>query len=141
MSDDAPFADLQVFRPGAVLILEGEQTGALYVLKSGHLQVTRAGVPVADVDQPGAVLGEIGVLLGTPHSASVQAVAASEVYVIEDAVAALESRPAWMLQIAKILARRVVATTAALVESRQATPTEVFVLPDTTVAQLGDPQV
>jgi hypothetical protein len=35
----------------------------------------------------------------------------------------------------------VVATTAALVESRQATPTEVFVLPDTTVAQLGDPQI
>jgi CRP-like cAMP-binding protein len=141
MSDDASFAELQVFRPGTVLILEGEQSGALYILKAGRLQVTRGGVPVADVDQPGAILGEIGVLLGTPHSASVQAVEASEVYVIDDAVAALESRPAWMLQIAKILARRVVATTAALVESRQTAPTEVFVLPDVAVAQLGDPQI
>lgn len=141
MSDDPSFAELQVFRPGAVLILEGEQTGALYILKSGRLAVSRAGVAVAEVDQPGAVFGEIGVLLGTAHSASVQAIEAAEVYVVEDAIAALESRPAWMLQIAKILARRVVATTAALVESKQATPAEVFVLPDATVAQLGDPQV
>ncbi|MEI9900684.1 MAG: hypothetical protein WDN31_11825 [Hyphomicrobium sp.] len=46
-----------------------------------------------------------------------------------------------MLQIAKVLARRVVATTSALVESRQTPPAEVFVLPDATVAQLGDPQI
>ncbi len=56
--------------------------------------MSRDGVTVADVRQPGAIFGEIGVLLGSPHSASVQAVETSEVYVIEDAVAALESRPA-----------------------------------------------
>jgi CRP-like cAMP-binding protein len=135
-----PWAQLQVFRPGSVLILEGGQLGSLFVLKSGTVEVSRDGVKVATIDQRGAIFGEISVLLDIPHSASVQAVTVVEVYVIADALTTLESRPAWTLHLARLLARRVLSTTAALVASQQSIQqTEVVVLPEQAVALLGDP--
>lgn len=137
---DTPWAQLQVFRPGAVLILEGGQLGSLFVLKSGTVEVSREGVTVATIDQRGAIFGEISVLLDTPHSASVQAVTAVEAYVIADALKTLEERPAWTLHLARLLARRVLSTTAALVASQQnVQQPEIVVLPEQAVALLGDP--
>lgn len=135
------FAELRPYRPGAELVAQGGRTGAMYVLKSGHIEVVRDGVSIAVIDQPGAIFGEISVLLDVPNSATVRALGASEVFVIENAAAALQSRPEWAMQIAKILARRVVSTTAALVESRQSVPNEVYVLAEETVVQLGDPAI
>lgn len=135
------FAELRPYRPGAELVSQGGRTGALYVLKSGHVEVVRDGVSIAVIDTPGAMFGEISVLLDAPNSATVRALGACEVHVIENAAAALAERPEWSMQIAKILARRVVATTAALVESRQAVPNEVYVLPGDTVSLLGDPAI
>ena len=135
------FAELRPYRPGAELVAQGGRTGAMYVLKSGHIEVVRDGVSIAVIDQPGAVFGEISVLLDVPNSATVRALGAAEVFVIENAAAALEERPEWAMQIAKILARRVVSTTAALVESRQSVPNEVYVLSEDTVGSLGDPAV
>jgi CRP/FNR family cyclic AMP-dependent transcriptional regulator len=137
----ASFAELRPYRPGAELVEQGGRTGAIYVLKSGHIEVVRDGVSIVVIDQPGAVFGEISVLLDVPNSATVRAIGPAEVYVIENAAAALAARPEWAMQIAKILARRVVSTTAALVESRQAVPNEVYVLSDDTVVQLGDPAI
>ena len=136
------WAELQLFRPGAVLILEGGKLGSLIVLKSGTVEVTRENVSIATIDQRGAIFGEISVLLDTPHSASVQAVTAVEAYVIADALATLESRPGWALHLARSLAQRLVSTTAALVTSQQnAQQNEFIVLPEQAVALLGDPQV
>lgn len=136
-----PFAELRPFRPGSELIAQGGRTGSLFVLKSGQVEVVRDGVPVTIVDQPGAIFGEISVLLDVPNSASVRAVGPAEVFVIENAAAALESRPRWALQIAKILARRVLTTTEALIDSRHSVPNEVYVLPGESVMQLGDPAI
>lgn len=135
------FAELRPYRPGAELLAQGGRTGAMYVLKSGHIEVVRDGVSIAVIDQPGAIFGEISVLLDVPNSATVRTIGSADIYVIENAAAALETRPEWALQIAKILARRVVSTTAALVESRQALPNEVYVLPGDAVMTLGDPAV
>ena len=137
----ASFAELRPYRPGAELIAQGGRTGTMYVLKSGHIEVVRDGVSVAVIDQPGAIFGEISVLLDVPNSATVRAIGPAEVYVIENAAVALSTRPEWAMQIAKILARRVVSTTAALVESRQSVPNEVYVLPGETVMSFGDPAV
>lgn len=138
-AEPRPFAQLRAVRPGAVLLLQGGRSGALYVLKSGRLEVSRDGTVVATVEQPGAIFGEISVLLDIPHSASVQAVSGAELYVIENAAQALEARPGWMMQIAKLLAQRVLSTTAALVESQRSAGAEVFVLPEASVRSLGDP--
>jgi CRP/FNR family transcriptional regulator, cyclic AMP receptor protein len=136
-----PFAELRPYRPGAELIAQGGRTGTMYVLKSGHIEVVRDGVSVVVIDQPGAIFGEISVLLDVPNSATVRAIGPAEVYVIENAAMALSTRPEWAMQIAKILARRVVSTTTALVESRQSVPNEVYVLPGETVMSFGDPAV
>ena len=141
MDQDRPFAELRTFRPGAVLAIEGQRGGVLYILSQGTLEVLRGDTVVTRLTERGSLVGEIAMLLERPHTASVQAVTEVEVFVIEDALRALQSRPEWMLQIARLLAQRVVATTNALVESRRTVPEEVFVLPESAVAQLGDPMV
>src|SRR5688572_29515674 len=97
----ASFAELRPYRPGSELVEQGGRTGAMYVLKSGHIEVVRDGVSIAVIDQPGAIFGEISVLLDVPNSATVRALGPAEVFVIENAAAALESRPEWAMQIAK----------------------------------------
>ncbi|HUR51744.1 MAG TPA: MFS transporter [Mycobacteriales bacterium] len=59
-------------RARKVLIREGEEADALWVLVSGRLEVTVAGQPVSTVEAPGYV-GEIGLLTGRPRSATVTA--------------------------------------------------------------------
>ncbi len=113
----------------------------MYVLKTGHIEVVRDGVSVAVIDQPGAIFGEISVLLDVRELGDRADDRAGRGLCDRECGAALATRPEWAMQIAKILARRVVSTTAALVESRQSVPNEVYVLPGETVLNLGDPAV
>ena len=86
---------MRPYRPGAELIAQGGKSGTMYVLKSGHIEVVRDGVSIAVIDQPGAIFGEISVLLDVPNSATVRAMGPAEVYVIENAALALDE-PAGM---------------------------------------------
>ncbi|HEV7277557.1 MAG TPA: cyclic nucleotide-binding domain-containing protein [Devosiaceae bacterium] len=127
---------------GHVLVRQGGKTGKLFVLKSGEVEVERDGVFVSSATRPGVIFGEMSLLLDTTHSATVRAVSDIEVYVIEDALAVLEANPGWTLQIARLLAQRVNATTAQLAESRGGAPdAERLVLPQNVLASWGDPQV
>ncbi len=58
---------------GETLVEEGGTTGAIWVLVSGSLQVLKGDVPVNVITQPGAVVGEMSVLLGTRSGATVVA--------------------------------------------------------------------
>ena len=51
---------------GEVLIDEGADGGTLYVLASGTCAIERDGVVFASVGHPGAVFGEMAVVLGKP---------------------------------------------------------------------------
>ncbi|HEX4297925.1 MAG TPA: cyclic nucleotide-binding domain-containing protein [Devosia sp.] len=93
--------------------------GGLYVLESGRLTVEREGVVIATISEPGALVGEMSVLLGIDHSATVRAAAASVVRVIDDAVAFLERSPLVALEVATLACARLDATSALLVELRQ----------------------
>jgi CRP-like cAMP-binding protein len=44
-------------------------TGGLLFLKSGAVEVIKDGVQIASVSAPGAVFGELAVLLDQPHTA------------------------------------------------------------------------
>lgn len=131
----------QLFPAGAVLIPEGGKLNTMFVLRSGELEVVRDRVVVTTIRQPGTIFGEMSVLLDAPHSATVRANTPVEVYVIPDAVAALEARPHLLLQIARLLAKRLANTTAALAAERSAHMEGALVLPNETVARLGDPHV
>ncbi len=45
--------------PGTHLTTEGTRSGHLYVLEAGRLKVTRAGVTLASIDEPGSIVGEM----------------------------------------------------------------------------------
>jgi CRP/FNR family cyclic AMP-dependent transcriptional regulator len=107
------------FAPGAVLIPEGERLGKLFVLISGEIEVRRGGTMIARIDEPGSVLGEMSVRLDIPHSAGVRALTATRAYIIDDAMQLLASRPLLALDLARLVARRLEATTALLAQMRQ----------------------
>lgn len=107
---------LRSLAAGDVLIAEGGPPGDLYVLEAGTLTVARSGIGIATINQPGAVVGEMSVLLGKPHSATVRAESAAQVRVLSNANASLDSDPALAKQLATILAARLDATSALLVE-------------------------
>jgi CRP-like cAMP-binding protein len=97
---------------GTVLLKEGTKTGRLFVLVEGRLEVIRGDSVVAVLAEPGAMTGEMSLLLDRPHTATVRAVSDSTIYEIEDANAFLTAQPAVALLIGRLLAQRLnVATT------------------------------
>jgi CRP-like cAMP-binding protein len=104
---------------GATLIEESAPTKRLFVLKRGAFAVMRLGVRVVEISEPGAFLGEISAVLGTPPTASLVATRDSTVHVIEDASAAVRGQPELTFAIAQLLARRLTAVTAYLVDIKR----------------------
>ena len=109
-------------KAGETLISEGDPGGTLFVLETGKLVVERDGVTIATISEPGALVGEMSVLLGTPNTATVRAVEPSAVRVVRDALAYLERQPLVALRVATILSQRLDATSAILVEMRKTAP-------------------
>ncbi len=91
---------------GQVLVTEGEPAHAMFVLIDGALDVTHHGARVATITEPGAVIGEISVLLGTTPGATVTAVVASKVHVVDEPLAFMAGDPVALLEIARTLAAR-----------------------------------
>ena len=125
--------------PGMVLIEQGGKTGQLYVLKSGQLEVSRDGKHVSTIRTPGSVVGEMSVLLDVPQTAMVQAISEVEYFVVDNAIDVLRSHPEWLLQIARLLAQRVNATTALLTRPHE--DDHHLVLPQNFMSSWGDPTV
>jgi CRP/FNR family transcriptional regulator, cyclic AMP receptor protein len=103
-------------KAGAVLIAQGQPGGDLYVLETGQLIVERDGVKVATISTPGALVGEMSVLLGTPNTATVRAERETNVRILENAREILENHPKLTLRLAGLMASRLDATSAVLVE-------------------------
>jgi CRP-like cAMP-binding protein len=91
---------------GEVLISEGRPAQAMYVLIDGSFDVTNQGSRVATITEPGAVIGEISVLLDTAPGATVVAVEASKVHVVDEPLAFMVGDPAALLAVARTLAGR-----------------------------------
>jgi CRP-like cAMP-binding protein len=102
--------------PGEVLIVEGETGGSLYLLERGRLRVERDGVALVILTQPGTLVGEMSVLLGTRHSATVRADGDSTVRIIGNAAEHLRQDPELSFHVAGMLAGRLEATSSLLVE-------------------------
>jgi CRP/FNR family cyclic AMP-dependent transcriptional regulator len=94
------------FAPGEVVVAEGGADGSLWVLVSGALQVRKGTVVVNTVTRPGALVGEIAVLLGTVNSATVEATQPSVLRHAADGQALLASHPTITRLVAVGLAER-----------------------------------
>jgi CRP-like cAMP-binding protein len=108
---------LEVHRPGSVVLAAGATTGKLLVLKEGAVEIRLDGVRIAEVGDPGAVFGEVGLLLGQPHTADVLALQTSTFHVV-DGGTFLRVNPNAALYVAMVLAHRLDAVNRYLVEAR-----------------------
>ncbi|MEJ8814203.1 Crp/Fnr family transcriptional regulator [Variovorax ureilyticus] len=92
--------------PGDTVVREGEAGGALWVLVSGVLEVSKAGTAINSISKPGAAIGEISLLLDSPISATVVAGTTCILRHASDGRAFLMSDPAVMRAVARGLAER-----------------------------------
>ncbi|MBR0882021.1 hypothetical protein ABIF65_008571 [Bradyrhizobium japonicum] len=92
----------QVNAGTSVVTEGGTSSGHLYVLVEGKLDVLKSDTVVATITEPGAVFGEMSVLLGLPHTATVRASSDSVIYEFEDAASFLIQKP----EVALLLARK-----------------------------------
>ena len=60
------------YRAGETVLAAGTTSGRLLVLKTGAVEVMKDGMQLAEVSEPGAVFGELSMLLDQPHTADVR---------------------------------------------------------------------
>jgi CRP/FNR family transcriptional regulator, cyclic AMP receptor protein len=94
------------FPPGTAVVREGGTDGGIWVLVSGALQVRKGKEVVNTITQPGALVGEVSVLLGSVSSATVEATEHSVLRHAADGQALLSSDPAITRLVAVGLAER-----------------------------------
>src|SRR6478672_4637961 len=63
---------LVTYQAGETVLSAASATGRLLILKEGAVAVVKEGVEIARVTEPGAVFGELSVLLDQPHTADVR---------------------------------------------------------------------
>jgi CRP-like cAMP-binding protein len=139
LAADLPAVELEA---GEAVVSEGERSGRVYVLEHGTLAVTRSGVAIASIAAPGALVGELSVLVGDPHSATVTATTPARLRVAEDGRAFLESTPAITLLVATEVAKRLQSLVAYLADlKRQYAGAPGLDMVDTVLSQLADGRV
>lgn len=106
----------RILEPGEALIQQGGSGGDLYILESGELSVERDGVAITKIVTRNALVGEMAVLTGTAASATVRASGRATIRTIQNAREQLLRDPELTFQLASLVASRLSATTALLVE-------------------------
>lgn len=108
---------VETYQAGELVLAGGSSTGKLLVMIEGAVEVVRGGVRIAEIAEPGAVFGELAVLLDQPHSADVRTLAPSTFYVA-DGRTILRVDPITALYVAVVLAQRLATVNRYLVEVR-----------------------
>jgi len=109
---------IAVYEPGETVLDAGSTTGQLFILRNGVVKVTRDGLQIATVSEPGAVFGELSVLLDKPHTADVRAVERSEFHVAK-ASSLIAENVAALLYVSQMLARRLERANDVIIELKE----------------------
>lgn len=109
---------LATYQVGETVLSAGSTTGRLLILKAGAVTVVKEGVEIATVTEPGAVFGELSVLLNQPHTADVRALEASQFHVA-DAATVLRVDPIALLYVATVLAQRLDSANRGILELKR----------------------
>ena len=110
---------VQDFATGEIVVEQGSPSGPLLVLVKGEVEILRDNVCVAKAAVPGAVFGEMSVLLNCAHSATVRALKPSSFAIIENARQFLGSSTDASFHVAQLLANRLDALNKYLVDVKQ----------------------
>jgi CRP-like cAMP-binding protein len=94
------------FDAGEIVIAEGTPSGELFILATGAAEVVKGDVQIVTVTEPGALFGEMSILLETPHTATVRALEPSTFYVAADPLGFLHANPEIAFELSRLLARR-----------------------------------
>lgn len=106
------------FEPGESVLAAGSTTGKLFILRQGVVEVVRDGLQIATVSEPGAVFGELSIILDKPHTADVRAVERSEFHVAK-ASSLLTENVSALVYVSAILARRLDTANEVIVEIKR----------------------
>lgn len=106
----------RTFQSGQVLLEEQGEDKKLFILIEGEVEVLKGDTQVNLQSEPGAIFGELAVLLDIPHTATVRAVSPSRVYFVEEAEAFLRSHSDLSFQLARLLAKKLNSITTYLVD-------------------------
>jgi CRP/FNR family cyclic AMP-dependent transcriptional regulator len=109
---------LATYQPGEFVLTASSSTGRLLILKQGMVEVVKEGVQIAKVREPGAVFGELSVLLGQPHTADIRALESSQFHVA-DGPTLLRIDPIGLLYVATVLAQRLDSANQILIELKR----------------------
>jgi CRP/FNR family cyclic AMP-dependent transcriptional regulator len=109
----------RTFGPGEVLLVEKEKQGVLYILIEGEIEVLKGEFQVTTACEPGAIFGEMSILLDIPHTATVRTLTQSRLHVVERAAEFLKSHTDITYQLAQVLAQRVYSVTTYLVDLKK----------------------
>jgi CRP-like cAMP-binding protein len=110
---------LRLFEPGAPLLIEGQKSGLLFVLLEGDVEIVKGDFQINIVSDPGAIFGEISVLLDLPHMATVRALSQCRAHEIRDGNEFLGAHPEIAHHLAQLLARRLHGVSTYLVDLKQ----------------------
>ena len=95
------------FRPGDVILVEGDDTSEAYILDRGSVEVYLKGPPERRLRilRPGDIFGEMALITEQPRSASVRALEDIEVRVIgrDDFLTTWQRDPDALLPVLKVL--------------------------------------
>ena len=108
---------IKTYHVGETVLDARSTTGQVMILTEGAVAVVKDGIEIARVMEPGAVFGELSVLLDQPHSADVRAVEPSQ-FQVTDAASLLQD-PTALLYVATVLARRLNSANQTLVDLKR----------------------
>ena len=107
---------LRALDRGEILIEENGHETEIFFLKTGAVEVLKGDTFITKESEPGAVFGEMSVLLGSASTATVKVIAPSVFYVAENGAEFLKSNPELSLYLATVLALRLEAVTRYLAD-------------------------
>ena len=105
------------YQAGETVIAEGSRTGRLLILRKGTVAILKENMEIARVAEPGAIFGELSLLLDQPHTADVCALETSQLYVANGTML-LSQYPNAVRHVATVLAHRLEGANRALIQLR-----------------------
>ena len=107
------------YPPGVDLLVQGERSGRLYMLRNGLVRVHANGLDLDVVDRPGSFFGEGSILLGGAPRATVTTVETSLLAYTDDPIGFWTANPALVIAMAREVATRLDLITGYLRDLRE----------------------